>query len=871
MKSLIVKLLGLQILGAVATVFVLVLLLNPIIVRDQTAQSRERGQALAGSLVHTWESVHGHVHSASLQSAMADAEGRPGVAWVCILTGDGRIVEVPAGTVSKTLGRRLRATALASFAMVMPETRQAVTVFRLASSHGTGGVVYVGMGDDFLRQCVLHVERTDALWLTAAWAGISVLLVLCLRRSLSSLRRVIQALRDFRGEGDEALTVAGAETSSEMHTLIMSVNRLFAQMRRREQDVRLAEVKFRGVVEDAVIGFWQTTPEGRFLSANTAMARLYGYETVEELMRESADPNRQVYVDPDHRARALQRMLEKGVLRDCESQIKQQDGRVIWIVETARPVKDAQGRLAYFEGTAEDITPRKRAEAERAHLAHHLHLLLESSGEGIYGVDLQGNCTFLNKAGAQMLGYTTSELLGRNIHTAIHHSHADRTGYPEDRGYVYNCMRTGKTSRVDDEVLWRKDRTKFQVEYTAAPLIEGGQLAGAVVTFVDITSRKAVEAEQKRLLAEAIERADHDPLTGLLNHRAFQRRLEEEADRAQRGGSLLAIALLDIDNFKFFNDVYGHKVGDEVLQKVASALRTSSRSYDSLSRFGGDEFAILMPCKGDETAADMAAQLRQRLAGVSYRPEGYDQAIPLGLSVGLALFPSEGAGRNDVLEIADERLRRAKTGGDDDGYAEMVRANLNRSQEGFSMLDALVTAVDNKDRYTRKHSEDVMRYCVEIADALGLDAQMRRRLETAALIHDVGKIGVPDHILRKPGQLSDEEFAAIKQHPTMGAVIAEAVSGFEETLPAIRYHHERWDGKGYPEGLHGSETPFIARIMSVADAFSAMTTDRPYRKGMPQVKALAILESGAGIQWDAQCVHAFLTSRRAADKIAVTS
>ncbi|MDQ2687016.1 MAG: HD-GYP domain-containing protein, partial [Armatimonadota bacterium] len=128
----------------------------------------------------------------------------------------------------------------------------------------------------------------------------------------------------------------------------------------------------------------------------------------------------------------------------------------------------------------------------------------------------------------------------------------------------------------------------------------------------------------------------------------------------------------------------------------------------------------------------------------------------------------------------------------------------------------------------------------------------------SALIHDVGKIGVPDYILRKPGQLSEEEFAAIKQHPVMGAVIAASVPGFDETLDAVRFHHERWDGKGYPMGLAGEDIPFIARLMAVADSYSAMTTDRPYRKGMNPEKALGILKSGAGVQWDPQCVEAFL-------------
>ncbi len=177
------------------------------------------------------------------------------------------------------------------------------------------------------------------------------------------------------------------------------------------------------------------------------------------------------------------------------------------------------------------------------------------------------------------------------------------------------------------------------------------------------------------------------------------------------------------------------------------------------------------------------------------------------------------------------------------------------------MLDALVTAVDNKDRYTRKHSEDVMAYCRQIAQGLGLDEKTQRHIQTAGLLHDVGKIGVPDHILRKPGRLTGAEFQAIQQHPMMGAIIVAAVPGFEATLDAVRHHHERWDGHGYPFGLRGAEIPLSARLMAVADAYSAMTTDRPYRKGMSAGEARAVLEEGAGTQWDPVCVAAFLQAQ----------
>lgn len=213
-----------------------------------------------------------------------------------------------------------------------------------------------------------------------------------------------------------------------------------------------------------------------------------------------------------------------------------------------------------------------------------------------------------------------------------------------------------------------------------------------------------------------------------------------------------------------------------------------------------------------------------------------------------------------MVKLADERLLRAKRGGAFDGEAESVRVATLSAVRGFSLLDALVTAVDNKDRYTRKHSEDVLTHSLMIARELGLSQAEQHTMEVAALVHDLGKIGVPDAILRKPGRLTDEEFEAIKQHPELGAIIVSAVPGLEDTLDAVRHHHERWDGGGYPSGLRGEETPLIARVMAVADAFSAITTDRPYRKGLPQDEALSILRAGAGTQWDPECVAVFLAA-----------
>ena len=402
-------------------------------------------------------------------------------------------------------------------------------------------------------------------------------------------------------------------------------------------------------------------------------------------------------------------------------------------------------------------------------------------------------------------------------------------------------------------------------------ILKHGVFWGALALICLVIGRQVLALLENRELNSRLEGlATTDPLTGLCNHRTFHARLAEEAETARVGGEALAVVMLDLDNFKFFNDAYGHAAGDEVLRQVTRALLGSTTPSDTVGRFGGDEFALLLPLKTvgslrlGISAGGVQQSLEVSLADLFFQPPGSPSPIPLTISLGVAVFPDDAATPLEVLELADRRLLHFKTGGGSDHPAEQLCRELTHSLSGFPMLNALVTAVDNKDRYTRRHSEDVLTYSLQIADQFELNGETRRTIQIAALLHDVGKIGVPDRVLRKPGKLTDEEYEAIQQHPLMGAVIVGAVPGFEETLDAVRHHHERWDGGGYPFGLREDETPFLARIVSVADAFSAMTTDRPYRKGMDREKALRILEEGAGTQWDPECVQALLRAYRPA-------
>ena len=366
-------------------------------------------------------------------------------------------------------------------------------------------------------------------------------------------------------------------------------------------------------------------------------------------------------------------------------------------------------------------------------------------------------------------------------------------------------------------------------------------------------------ARQYRL---AVDAADRDAVTGLFNHRAIHQRLDQQFDQALQLSRPLSVIMMDVDNFKLFNDTYGHPAGDQVLKRVAEALRQGCDKHDLIGRYGGDEFLIVLPDLTGQEAKLLAQTLHNQIELEGFRKVGDERIIPVALSFGIAEFPQDGANRHELLTNADINLYDAKA--TDEGIVlttEGQRTNRHlRSEGSFSILDSMVTAVDNKDRYTRKHSEDVTTFSLWIAEELGLSDETMRDIRIGGLLHDVGKIGVPDEILRKPGRLVDEEYEVMKQHTHLGSLIVGALPGMETIVEAVRSHHERWDGKGYPDETAGEETPLLGRILAVADAFSAMTTTRPYRMGMDWETALGQIEANIGTQFDPAMAAAFMAA-----------
>jgi diguanylate cyclase (GGDEF)-like protein len=354
-----------------------------------------------------------------------------------------------------------------------------------------------------------------------------------------------------------------------------------------------------------------------------------------------------------------------------------------------------------------------------------------------------------------------------------------------------------------------------------------------------------------RMISEARKLADRDPVTGLLNHRSAYKRLHQEVERHQAAGKSMAVLMMDLDNFKLFNDTYGHPAGDEVLKRVAGILRKSCREVDIVARYGGDEFIVLLPETSPKMAVKSAEKIQAALGKERFRCED-SCPLPIGFSYGVSVFPEDAREVQDLVAIADANLYQSKTAG---GNRITARGASTTDStlvyvKGFDLFRAMVAAIDNKDGYTRQHSEEVTTYSLEIAKALKLGDDLLQTIQLSGILHDVGKIGVPDAVLRKPGKLTDEEFDMMKQHPVFGALIVGAMPGMEEVVLGVRHHHERWDGRGYPDKLAGEGIPLIGRIMAIADAFSAMTTHRPYRKALSERQALTEVRCGLGTQFD---------------------
>ena len=424
--------------------------------------------------------------------------------------------------------------------------------------------------------------------------------------------------------------------------------------KRAKDELRKSEARYRAVVNTASDAIITITPDGIIHSFNRGAERIFGYRAEEvigqlftlimpERFREQCMLGLRRYLET-HESRVIGGTTELIGLRN--------DGGEFPVELSLGEVQEDGDRL--FAAIIRDITERKRSEEALRQLSRQNEMVLNSAGEGIFGLDLQGKTTFINPAAARMTGWDIDELSGQRLHDFLHHSKPDGTPYPSEECPIYAVFKTGATLSRDNEVFWRKDGTHFPVEYVSTPIVEGDKILGAVVTFKDITERKALE---KKLQYQAF----HDPLTDLPNRALFMDRLGHALARAGQQASEVAVLFTDLDNFKVINDSLGHKAGDQLLVAVAERLKACLRPVDTVARLGGDEFTLLLE---GVTGVSDAARVAERIAQELRAPFALEaQEVFATTSTGIAVSSSAQGQPTDLLRHADLAMYRAKSKG----------------------------------------------------------------------------------------------------------------------------------------------------------------------------------------------------------------
>jgi diguanylate cyclase (GGDEF)-like protein/PAS domain S-box-containing protein len=491
-------------------------------------------------------------------------------------------------------------------------------------------------------------------------------------------------------------------------------------------------------------------------------------------------------------------------------------------------------QLYTFFNTLEEKVALRTSELEKTNSAlkkseGNIRLLLDSTAEAIYGIDLNGNCTFCNNSCLEMLRYKDhSDLIGKNMHSKILNNNIDGTSAKASECSILKRIIKGEGIHAEDEVFWRSDGTCFPVEYFTHPQYRDGKIIGAVVTFMDISERKKSHEEILFL-------SYHDQLTGLYNRRYF----EDELNKLDNPSNYpLTIVMADMNGLKLVNDSLGHAIGDELLKKVADVLKRGWGRNSTIARLGGDEFVVLLPRTGLKETEQIIRHINK--IAIQEKVENVD----ISISFGYETKTTKSESIQDVFKKAEDNMYKKK----------LLESPSMRSKT----VSALISTFNEKNEREKAHSQRVSELCKSLGEALDLTSREIEELKSVGLLHDIGKIALEESVLNNPGKLSKEEWHQIRRHPEIGYRILSTVNDLAEMAEYVLTHHERWDGNGYPKGLKGTDIPLQSRIIAIADAYDAMISERSYRSPMSEEAAIKELEKGMGTQFDPTITKVFI-------------
>lgn len=466
------------------------------------------------------------------------------------------------------------------------------------------------------------------------------------------------------------------------------------------------------------------------------------------------------------------------------------------------------------------ITEQKMAEEKLQESEMHLRTILDSIHSGVVLIDEETHVIEnVNRMAMELIGLPKERIVGQRCHRYI---------CPAEEN---QCPITDLGQRTDyaERTLISFDSKPIPIIKTVRKLTLSGH-SYLLESFIDITERKNMEEQLRRLSL-------HDALTGLYNRAYF----EEEMRRLESGRyNPVGIVLCDVDELKLVNDTLGHEMGDRMLIETANVIKKAMRRGDMVARIGGDEFAILLPKSDVADVEGICDRIRDSIHAFNANSSGYTLSLSLGYSIADAV-------PNDMGRLFKEA--------DDNMYREKM---LHRQSACSAIMKILMKALEAKDFITESQAERLQRLVDSLAGIIGMNNKRIADLRLLALFHDIGKVGIPDRVLFKPGPLTPGETRIMKQHCEIGYQITQSAHALMDVGEWIQKHHEWWNGKGYPLGLKGEDIPLECRILSIADAYDAMTSDRPYRPAMSHEKAVAEIKKCAGTQFDPNLVPFFL-------------
>ena len=490
--------------------------------------------------------------------------------------------------------------------------------------------------------------------------------------------------------------------------------------------------------------------------------------------------------------------------------------------------------------------------------------------------------TSWNPAAEEIFGFKADEVLRKHPYGLI----VPRDAQPHV-DTIWRRLLEGDTTALSENENITKDRRIITCAWSNTPLKEtDGTVMGILSMVQDITERKRSERELERLRKELEisnrklqQLALKDPHTGLYNYRYLKDYIDMEFSRAERQFNLLSVIMIDIDYFKSINDVYGHPFGDLVLKQFARQLNKIVRTHDIVIRYGGEEFIIVSSNTNRANALILAQRILDKINLYNFGDDKH--IIKLKLSLAVASYPEDTVLRGmDLIKFVDQILNKAKEDGGnrvcssldlkkekelikenpgvhffkDKIYKLTKRANQSLVEATF----AFAKIIKLKDHYTGEHVERSVYYTSAISQALNLPKDKIELIKQATMLHDLGKVGISEQILHKKSKLNTKEFTEIKKHPQIGVDIIRPIQSLQPIIPLLLYHHERWDGKGYPFGLKKENIPLGARIVAIADVYQALVSDRPYRRAYPKRKAMEMIKENSGTQFDPDIVDVFI-------------